>query len=103
MNFLAHFQLAWPDEGLVLGALEGDYYKGPLGSELPGDLARGVRLHRAIDAYTDNHAAVAQLRRGFPSGLRRYAGILIDLGFDHYLTQHWHSFSSAGISSESIA
>ena len=43
MNFLAHFQLAWPDEGLVLGALEGDYYKGPLGSELPGDLARGVR------------------------------------------------------------
>ena len=97
MNFLAHFQLAWPDEGLVLGALEGDSYKGPLGSELPGDLARGVRLHRAIDAYTDNHAAVAQLRRGFPSGLRRYAGILIDLGFDHYLTQHWHSFSTASL------
>ena len=97
MNFLAHFQLAWPDEGLVLGALEGDYYKGPLGSELPNDLARGVRLHRAIDAYTDNHAAVAELRRGFPSGLRRYAGILIDLGFDHYLTQHWHSFSTASL------
>ena len=74
MNFLAHFQLAWPDEGLVLGALEGDYYKGPLGSELPNGLARGVRLHRAIDAYTDNHAAVAELRRGFPSGLLRYAG-----------------------------
>jgi acyl carrier protein phosphodiesterase len=97
MNFLAHFQLAWPDEGLVLGALEGDYYKGPLGSELPSDLARGVRLHRAIDAYTDNHAAVAELRRAFPAGLRRYAGILIDLGFDHYLTQHWHSFSTANL------
>jgi acyl carrier protein phosphodiesterase len=93
MNFLAHFQLAWPDEGLVLGALEGDYYKGPLGSELPDSLARGVRLHRAIDAYTDNHPTVVSLRRHFPAGLRRYAGILIDLSFDHYLTQHWHSFN----------
>ena len=94
MNFLAHFQLAWPDEGLVLGALEGDYYKGPLGSELPEGLARGVRLHRAIDAYTDHHPTVAALRRNFPKGLRRYAGILIDLSFDHYLTQHWHTFNT---------
>ena len=94
MNFLAHFQLAWPDEGLVLGALEGDYYKGPLGSELPEGLARGVRLHRAIDAYTDQHPTVAALRRNFPKGLRRYAGILIDLSFDHYLTQHWHTFNT---------
>ena len=30
MNFLAHFQLAWPDEGLVAGGLEGDFYKGRL-------------------------------------------------------------------------
>ncbi len=94
MNFLAHFQLAWPDEGLVLGALEGDYYKGPVGNNIPDDVARGVRLHRAIDAFTDSHHHVAELRRAFPEGLRRYAGILIDLGFDHYLTRHWQRFSN---------
>lgn len=93
MNFLAHFHLAWPDEGLVAGGLEGDYYKGPLGDDLPAPLEKGVRLHRAIDAYTDQHSAVHQLRRDFPPRLRRFAGILIDLCFDHYLHRHWYEFS----------
>jgi len=93
LNFLAHFHLAWPDEGLVAGGLEGDYYKGPLGSDLPDSIAQGVRLHRAIDAYTDSHPLVAQLRREFPPNLRRYAGILIDLSFDHYLSKHWDDYS----------
>lgn len=94
MNFLAHFHLAWPDEGLVAGGLEGDYYKGPLRGELPPALERGVRLHRAIDAYTDSHPVLQQLRRQLPPELRRYAGILIDLCFDHYLSRHWDSYSS---------
>ena len=94
MNFLAHFQLAWPDQGLIAGALEGDYYKGPVGQELPEDVAQGVRLHRAIDAYTDQHPRVAELRREFPPEIRRCAGILIDLSFDHYLSTHWQQFSA---------
>ena len=62
MNFLAHFHLAWPDEGLIAGGLEGDYLKGPLRGELPPELERGIKLHRAIDAYTDKHDLVRQLR-----------------------------------------
>lgn len=93
MNFLAHFHLAWPDEGLVAGGLEGDYFKGPLNGTLSPSLARGVKLHRAIDAYTDAHPLIAQLRRDLPAGLRRYAGILIDLSFDHYLSLHWSRYS----------
>lgn len=94
MNFLAHFHLAWPDEGLIAGALEGDYFKGPLRGQLPAPLERGVKLHRAIDAHTDNHPLILQLRRELPADLRRYAGILIDLSFDHYLSLHWSNFSS---------
>lgn len=93
MNFLAHFHLAWPDEGLLAGGLEGDYYKGPLRGDLPGAIERGIRLHRAIDAYTDNHPLIARLRRDFPPDLRRYAGILIDLSFDHFLSAHWDHYS----------
>lgn len=77
----------------MAGGLEGDYYKGPLGSDLPAPIAAGVRLHRAIDAYTDSHPLVVQLRRNFPSDLRRYAGILIDLSFDHYLSKYWRDYS----------
>lgn len=98
MNFLAHFHLAWPDEGLVAGGLEGDYYKGPLRGDLPRGIERGVKLHRAIDAYTDSHPLIQQLRRDFPAGLRRYAGILIDLSFDHYLSQYWSTFSQMPLS-----
>jgi acyl carrier protein phosphodiesterase len=97
LNFLAHFHLAWPDAGMIAGGLEGDYYKGPLGEELPAALARGIRLHRAIDAYTDNHPLIAQLRRDFPRDLRRYAGILIDLSFDHYLSHHWDNYTDISL------
>ena len=97
MNFLAHFHLAWPDEGLVAGGLEGDYYKGPLRGDLPVAIERGVKLHRAIDAYTDNHPLIQQLRRDLPQSLRRYAGILIDLSFDHYLSLHWSQFSTISL------
>lgn len=94
MNFLAHFQLASPEEELVIGALEGDYLKGPLRGELPAGIERGVKLHRAIDAFTDQHPLMAQLRRQFPIEVRRYSGILIDLSFDHFLSNHWQRFSS---------
>lgn len=94
MNYLAHFQLAWPDENLVVGALEGDYLKGPLRGELPAGIEQGVRLHRAIDAYTDQHPLMAELRRAFTPQLRRYAGILIDLCFDHYLSNHWLRYNN---------
>lgn len=94
MNFLAHFQLAWPEEGLIAGALEGDYYKGLLRGDLPAALERGIRLHRAIDGYTDRHPVISQLRLALPPHLRRYAGILMDLSFDHFLCLHWDRFAS---------
>jgi acyl carrier protein phosphodiesterase len=93
MNFLAHFHLAWPDEMLVIGGLEGDFHKGRLPGNLDPSLQQGVALHRAIDAFTDSHPAVAGVRESFPSELRRYAGILIDLCFDHFLSHHWESYS----------
>lgn len=94
MNFLAHFQLAWPEEGLIAGALEGDYHKGLLRGDLPTALERGIRLHRAIDGYTDSHPVNSKLRQELPPHLRRYAGILFDLSFDHFLCLHWDKFSS---------
>jgi acyl carrier protein phosphodiesterase len=97
MNFLAHFHLAWPDDGLIAGALEGDYYKGPLRGELPANIEQGVKLHRAIDAYTDSHPVVVSLRGQFPDHLRRYAGIVIDIAFDHYLTIYWEKFGSLSL------
>ncbi|WP_157976656.1 ACP phosphodiesterase [Parahaliea mediterranea] len=92
MNFLAHFHLAWPDPGLVAGALEGDYLKGPLCGQCSRDIEAGVKLHRAVDAYTDSHPVLAALRQQFPPHLRRYAGIVTDISFDHYLSLNWRQY-----------
>ena len=92
MNFLAHFHLASPDEAVIAGALEGEYFKGTLGTTRAHPLTVGIRQHRAIDAYTDAHAEIAELRSHFSVGLRRYAGILIDLSFDHFLSRYWATF-----------
>ncbi len=94
MNFLAHFHLAWPDASIMAGSLEGEYYKGRLDDTSSHPLAIGIRHHRAVDAYTDTHPALTHLKNRFPTRLRRYAGILVDLSFDHYLTLHWNQFSN---------
>jgi len=97
VNFLAHFHCAWPNTGLIAGGLEGDYCKGPLRGALHADIEAGVKLHRAIDAFTDTHPVVVALRREFPDDLRRYAGILIDISFDHFLTKHWSRYSAMSL------
>ena len=55
-------------------------------------MQREVRLHRKIDSYTDRHPEVLQAKRHFPEGRRRYAGILLDVHFDHLLARDWHRY-----------
>ena len=44
--------------------------------------------HRRIDRYTDDHPAVVATRTRF-GDLRRYAGIVLDVYFDHCLARDW--------------
>jgi acyl carrier protein phosphodiesterase len=54
---------------------------------------RGVRRHRRVDAFTDRHPVCVGLRAAFPAARRRYAGIVLDVAFDHFLARHWARFS----------
>jgi len=95
MNFLAHLLLAGEDEGLRLGALLGDFVRGkPQGLNFSAATYRGILLHRFIDQHTDSLPDVVRLRGHFPPPFRRYAGIIIDLAFDHELAQRWAEYSS---------
>lgn len=90
MNFLAHLVLAGDDEALRLGAMLGDFVRGRKAlANYPSELARGIMLHRHIDAFTDGMPKVAALREQVPDPFRRYAGIIIDLAFDHALALRW--------------
>ncbi len=85
MDHLAHVVLAGRNPLAVTGALLGDFWRGAPDPTWPAALAAGVRLHRRIDAWTDRHPAVAEARAGFDRGFRRYAGIALDVWFDHLL------------------
>lgn len=97
MNHLAHFHLAGECEHLVVGALLGDYVKGPLTGAMPQALERGVKLHRRVDAFTDGHPALRALRVHFGPGERRLAGVVTDLFFDYLLTRHWERFRAPAL------
>lgn len=89
MNYLAHLLLAeHSDEGL-LGALLGDFVAGSAFEAWPAIVRREILIHRRIDGFTDRHPQVLALKATFPEGQRRYAGILIDVYFDHLLARDW--------------
>lgn len=94
MNHLAHTLLAGDDDFLRLGGLMGDFVHGAPDPALPGGLVAGIRLHRAIDVYTDAHPVVAEARALLPAPFRRYGGILIDMWFDHLLARDFPRWST---------
>ena len=106
MNHLAHLALAGGEAQVVVGSFIGDFVKGRLRGEYPTGVEKGIRLHRAIDAYTDQHPQVRAAGRCLPSEYRRYAGIITDIAFDHFLAIHWqrhHPQPLAEFSAQTLA
>ena len=89
MNYLAHTWLARHSDDAILGGLLGDFVHGQVALlDWPQEVRQEVLLHRRIDRFTDTHPAVTALRADF-GGLRRYAGIVLDVYFDHLLARDW--------------
>ncbi|QID16598.1 DUF479 domain-containing protein [Nitrogeniibacter mangrovi] len=92
MNFLAHLWLAGPAVPMRLGAVAGDFVKGPLPAGLAPDIAAGAELHRAIDAFADRHPAFQASRARVSDARRRFAGVMVDMFYDHFLAAHWDAY-----------
>lgn len=97
MNYLAHAYLAGEADSDRLGGLMGDFVKGPLPCGLPSDLAAGVALHRRIDSYADTHPAFQRSRARVSPARRRYAGVMVDMFYDHLLASHWEAYSAQAL------
>lgn len=94
MNHLAHALLASTDDELMLGSLMGDFVRGAIDAALTPAVRAGIALHRSIDVHTDAHPLVAEARGRFAPPFRRYAGILLDIWFDHLLARDFARWSS---------
>ncbi len=94
MNYLAHLYLARHSDDAMLGALLGDFVKPHSGHAFSPEIEAEIVTHRKVDSFTDSHAIVLDAKALFNGPRRRYAGILLDVFYDHMLAKHWRDYSS---------
>jgi len=93
LNHLAHVFLAPDSPEARVGSILGDFTRGIDVSLLPVSVQQGIRHHRAVDSFTDQHPEVLASKAIFSRQRRRFAGVALDILYDHYLLRHWQRFS----------
>ena len=103
MNFLAHLLLAGPPTApdyaaSLLGQFIADAVPGRQLTAYPLAVQAGIRAHRAIDTFTDQHPVVrrttARLRA---AGHGKYAGVIADVFADHFLAANFPEFAAESL------
>jgi len=89
MNYLAHAYLADIEDDFMLGSFIGDFVKGGLADRFSHKINAGIAFHRKIDRFADAHARTRSSRSLFGGRRRRYAGVILDICYDHFLSKHW--------------
>ena len=93
MNFLAHLFLADDDDDALLGNLLGDFVKGDPAGRFRDGVTAGILLHRKVDTFADSHAITRSSRKRFSPARRRFAGVIVDVCYDHFLAVHWSRYA----------
>lgn len=89
MNYLGHLHLSGTDPQVILGNFMADGVKGRDLSRHPVLVQQGIRLHRAIDSFTDGHPMLRCGRARVRAHAGRYAGVVMDVFYDHLLASRW--------------
>ena len=97
MNFLAHLYLSGNDEQLMIGNFIADSVKGSSYQKFPDGIKKGILLHRAIDFYSDNHPVFLKSVERLRPNYRKYAGVIVDIFYDHYLAKNWKDYSDISL------
>jgi acyl carrier protein phosphodiesterase len=94
MNFLAHIYLSGENEDLMLGNFIADMVKGRQIENFHQGIVDGILLHRKIDAFTDAHPIVEKSKMRLRNKYRLYAGVVVDMFYDHFLARNWEEYSN---------
>lgn len=93
MNFLAHLYLSGDYPDLMVGNFIADHVKGNQIELFSAGVREGIILHRSIDAFTDGHEIVRQSVMRLRPGFRKYAGVVVDMFYDHFLAANFQDYS----------
>lgn len=94
MNFLAHLYLSENYPKIMIGNFIADHIKGNQFTHLDPTIQKGIKLHREIDTFTDSHKITRMSKRRLHKRYGLYAGIVIDIFYDHYLAKNWSNYSA---------
>ncbi len=97
MNYLAHAYLSFQQPEITVGNMISDFIKGKKQFDYPLSIQKGIRLHRAIDDFTDTHPATQELKSFFRPQYRLYSGAFADVVYDHFLANDPEQFPSEDI------
>jgi acyl carrier protein phosphodiesterase len=97
MNFLAHLHLSGDNMDIRFGNFIADFVKGKAYQEYPQKIQNGILLHRQIDFYTDNHPITAAAKKELYPNYHKYAAVVLDIFFDHFLAVNWKSYSAVSL------
>lgn len=98
MNFLAHTYLSFREPGLIVGNYLGDFVTNKVMKTLPKEVQSGVKLHRFIDSFTDQHAVVKEGTRLLHPTMGKYAPVVLDIYFDFLLSKYWEDYEEMSLS-----
>lgn len=94
MNFLAHLYLSQNNEHLIIGNFIADSVKGKDSQNYPEEIQQGIKLHRAIDTFTDAHPIFRKSKRRLHERYRHYDSVIIDIFYDYFLAKNWNNYSA---------
>ena len=97
MNYLAHMLCCDQSPASMLGNFIADFVKGDVEGRFPREVVEGIRHHRRADCFTDSHEVFGLSRQLVSGPRRRYAGIIIDVLYDHFLATSWDQYCSTGL------
>ncbi len=97
MNFLAHLYLSRHDDELMIGNFIADSVKGGQWKEYDVGVANGIRMHRMIDDFTDKHPVFRSSAALIRPSLGKYAGVVTDIFYDHFLAADFNSHSDESL------
>lgn len=93
MNYLAHLYLSGTSSDVLLGNFLADMVKNKYREVLSEEVLEGIRLHRAIDSFTDQHELVLQGARRLYAKHSKYAPVLLDVFYDYLLVENWELYT----------
>lgn len=82
---------------MLVGNFIADSVRGSQLGQFPAGIAAGILLHRQIDTFTDTHPVVQQSKSLLRPGYSKYAGVIADMYYDHFLAANFHRYGALSL------